>query len=35
MESKPLWELFCQTGDPMLFVLYRSAEEQESGGAQG
>ena len=35
MESEPLWELFCQTGEPLIFMLYCSAEEQKSGGAQG
>ena len=34
MEPGPFWELFCLTGEPLLFMLYRSAEEQD-GGAQG
>ena len=35
MESEPLWELFCQTGEPLIFMLYRSVEEQQSDGTQG
>jgi len=35
MESEPLWELFCQTGEPLAYMLYRSAEEQKTGGTQG
>lgn len=30
MEPAPLWELFCLTGEPMAYMLYRSAGgEQE------
>ena len=31
MEAEPFWELFCMTGEPLAYMLYRSAEEQ--GGA--
>ena len=24
-----LWELFCETGDPLAFMLYRAAERAE------
>lgn len=24
----PLWTLFCMTGEPLAYVLYRSAEEE-------
>ena len=27
MDQKPYWELFCATGDPVAYMLYRSAEE--------
>jgi len=30
MEPEPLWELFCQTGEPLAYMLYRSAEERIS-----
>lgn len=26
MEPEPLWELFCLTGEPLAYMLYRSAE---------
>ena len=26
MEPAPLWELFCLTGEPLAYKLYRSAE---------
>ena len=35
MESESLWELFCLTGEPLAYMLYRSAEEQGADGAQG
>lgn len=31
MEPEPLWELFCMTGEPLAYMLYRSAEAQEGG----
>ena len=30
MEPELCWEMFCQTGEPMAYMLYRSAEEQGS-----
>lgn len=27
MEPAPLWELFCLTGEPLAYMLYRSAED--------
>lgn len=27
MEPEPFWELFCLTGEPLAYMLYRSAEE--------
>ncbi len=26
MEAEPFWELFCMTGEPMAYMLYRSIE---------
>lgn len=26
MEPAPLWELFCLTGEPLAYMLYRSIE---------
>lgn len=26
MESEPFWELFCMTGEPLAYMLYRSLE---------
>ena len=31
MEPAPLWELFCMTGEPLAYRLYRSLEEQDGG----
>lgn len=31
MEPAPLWELFCMTGEPLAYMLYRSSDEQERG----
>lgn len=28
MEPTPLWELFCLTGEPLAYMLYRSAEDE-------
>ena len=28
MEPEPLWELFCQTGEPLAYMLYRSIEDK-------
>ena len=29
LESEPLWELFCLTGEPLAYMLYRSIEENQ------
>lgn len=29
MEPAPLWELFCLTGEPLAYMLYRSIEGEE------
>jgi len=29
MESEPLWELFCLTGEPLAYMLYRSVEDEK------
>lgn len=26
MESEPFWELFCMTGEPLAYMLYRAVE---------
>ena len=31
MDPEPLWTWFCMTGEPLAYLLYRSAEEQEDG----
>ena len=28
MEPAPLWELFCLTGEPMAYMLYRSITDE-------
>lgn len=28
MEPMPLWELFCLTGEPLAYMLYRSIEDE-------
>ena len=28
MEPAPLWELFCLTGEPLAYMLYRSIEDE-------
>ena len=30
MEPAPLWELFCLTGEPLAYMLYRSAEDERN-----
>lgn len=32
MDADSLWELFCKTGEPMAYMLYRAAEEQRDTG---
>lgn len=29
MEPAPLWELFCLTGEPLAYMLYRSIEDEK------
>jgi len=29
MEPEQLWELFCLTGEPLAYMLYRSAEGEK------
>ena len=29
LESEPLWELFCLTGEPLAYMFYRSIEENQ------
>jgi hypothetical protein len=31
MEAEPFWELFCVTGEPLAYMLYRSIEEGHWG----
>lgn len=28
METEAFWELFCMTGEPLAYMLYRSAEAE-------
>ena len=28
MKPAPLWELFCMTGEPLAYMLYRSIEDE-------
>ena len=30
MEAQPLWELFCMTGEPVAYMLYRQLEGTEN-----
>ena len=29
MEAEPFWELFCMTGEPLAYMLYRTLEEDQ------
>ena len=29
MESEPFWDLFCMTGEPLAYMLYRRLEGAE------
>jgi hypothetical protein len=29
IEPAPLWELFCLTGEPLAYMLFRSAEDEK------
>ena len=31
MESEQLWTLFCITGDPAAYLLFRASEERTDG----
>jgi hypothetical protein len=31
MESEPFWDLFCLTGEPLAYLLYRSMEAAQRG----
>lgn len=35
MDALYYWELFCATGDPEAYMLYRAAEEQQAQGPVG
>ena len=30
MEPAPMWELFCLTGEPLAYMLYRSIEGENN-----
>jgi hypothetical protein len=32
MEPEPFWDLFCMTGEPLAYLLYRSIEAGRWGG---
>ena len=32
MDTQRLWECFCLTGGPLVYLLYQAALDQESGG---
>ena len=32
MDTQRLWECFCLTGEPLVYLLYQAALDQESGG---
>ena len=32
MEPETLWDVFCMTGEPMAYMLYRAAEQREDNG---
>lgn len=33
MESTDFWRLFCETGEPMAYLLYAAAETEPAGEA--
>ena len=36
MDTQRLWEYFCLTGEPLVYLLYQAArEEQTPGGSAG
>ena len=34
MDADVYWELFCATGDPVAYMLYRAEEQPEDGEVQ-
>ena len=32
MDTQRLWEYFCLTGEPLVYLLYQAARDRESGG---
>lgn len=32
MDKQRLWECFCLTGEPLVYLLYQAARDRESGG---
>ena len=32
MEPETLWDVFCMTGEPMAYMLYRAAEQRQNEG---
>ncbi len=32
MDKQRLWECFCLTGEPLVYLLYLAARDRESGG---
>ena len=36
MDTQTLWESFCRTGEPLVYLLYQAArEDQKPGGPPG
>lgn len=33
MDAESYWELFCMTGEPLAYMLYRTAEEDDPSPA--
>lgn len=34
MSADAIWQAFAETGDPLYYMLYKSAEKPESGGKE-
>ena len=32
MEPETLWDVFCLTGEPMAYMLYRAVEQRQNKG---
>lgn len=32
MDTQRLWEYFCLTGEPLVYLLYQAARDQKTGG---